>query len=289
MTQITPQQIDSWIERTTPSPRENYPVYFIFGLFIASILAPIVLPLFTNAKWQWEQLEVIPWVLLTIILLISRWRASKRRRSNERVEQIWENAKLERWDAVDTALPTTFNHPIYDPTLRGRAFMIVAGLLESRKQHDVAGHIYESLLRRRMGDPLTLHQAQLSLASAKLRNEELTDAVQLIGRLQKIEMPPPLRAIFEAVRLHQQVFMGQNEDAVDKISERRDLFRRHLSTRAGYTYGLLAAALHRLGRKDEAQQYWHDATLLVPPAKLTDRFELLGDVAPHYQSSHSPL
>jgi len=289
MTQITPAQIDTWLERTTPSPRENYPVYFIFGLFIASILAPLATPLLTNAKWEWEQLEIIPWILLTIILLVSRWRARRRQRSTERVEQMWEDAKLEKWDAVEAALPTTLNQTIYDPTLRGRAFMLLAGLLETRKHHDVAGYIYESLLRRRLGDPLTLHQAQLALASAKLRNEELTDAVELIGRLQKIEMPPPLRAIFEAVRLHQQVFMGQNEDAVDKISERRDLFRRHLSTRAGYAYGLLAAALHRLGRKDEAQRYWHDATLLVPPAKLTDRFELLTDVAPHYQASQSPL
>lgn len=289
MTDLTPQQIDTWLDTTAPSPRENYPIYFIFGLFITSVVAPILIPLVSTAKWQWEQLEVIPWILLLIIAIISRLRVRRRQQSAKLVEDMWERAKLEDWDAVGEAVPATFEQTIYDSSLRSRAFMILAGLLETRKQHDVAGHIYESLLRRRLGDPMTLHQAQLALASSKLRNEELTDAVNLIGRLQQIEMPPPLRAIFEAVRLHQQVFMGQNEDAVAEISQRRDLFRRHLSTRAGYAYGLLAAALHRLGRKDEAQRFWHDATLLVPPGKLTDRFDILTDIAPHYQSSHSPL
>ena len=79
--------------------------------------------------------------------------------------------------------------------------------------------------------------------------------------------------------------MGQAADALEKAEERTKLFRDYLSTRAGYGYALLAAAFDRAGRTDSAGKYWHDATILVSPGELLERFGELKTVADKYPSA----
>ena len=98
-------------------------------------------------------------------------------------------------------------------------------------------------------------------------------------------MPLPLRAACDLVRLFQQVAMGQNEDAVAGLTDRRAGFRRHLSTRAGYGYALLAAAMDALGRRTEAATLWSDATALIRPDRLIEEFDLLQGVSRTYPAT----
>jgi tetratricopeptide (TPR) repeat protein len=288
MFEISLEFANSAFETTKPNPRANHPAYFVIGLLLASLLAPLFLDLNANSL-QGRAVVVMPWLFILALLAISYFRVRKQRNISLRATKAWDAAQLEDWQAVESLLPELLKTPMRDPDDRGRALVLVAMLAEQRKNFDVASHVYERVLRQRIGDARLLQHVQLALAAAKLRNEELVDAIDLLGRLQQIEMPPSFRAIYEAIRLHQQVFMGHYADAVTDLDDRLKLFRRHLSTRAGYAYALLATAFHRLGNRDSAQRFWLDATTLVAPDAIHNRYEVTRDLIGTYAASERPL
>jgi len=122
-----------------------------------------------------------------------------------------------------------------------------------------------------------------------LRTGQTADAVALIDRLIRADIPEALKAQIELVALFREIVMGQSQDYLARAGERRRLFREYLSTRAGYGYGLLAVAFDRASQPHEAGRHWHDATLLVCPADLLGRFSELGPVASRYPSAEVPL
>lgn len=231
---------------------------------------------------------LLPLVLLTFMVSAAWFESRRQERRRSQINRALEHDKLDRWDEAESCLRTALAGPILSQTDRGQAFLLLASLAEQRRQYDVAIHVYRSLLLGRIGDAGHLQQAQIALADAKLHNQELTDAVDLIGRLDKLPMPQSYRAGLELVRLFQQVLMGHNEDALHDIDERRALFRRYLSTQAGFAYALLAAAFHAVERPDEAAQYWLDATTLIQADKLANRYALLAPVASAYPAQEHP-
>lgn len=279
---------DRIFEATKRNPRENNPSYFVIGFMLALFLVPFLFKIELDS-FEGRVIVVAPWLLLLLLLAMGWRRARRHRFASAAISAAWDEAQLENWDAVDAALPGITSQPIRSESDRGRALVLLASVSERRKNYDAAAHIYERLLRERIGEAALLQQAQLALASAKLRNEELADAVDLLDRLQQIQMPASLRAIYEVIRLHQQIFMGHYADAIADIDERVALFRRHLSTRAGFAYALIAAAFHRLGQADLAKRYWNDATTLVTPNKILERFELARDVSLAYPAAEHPL
>lgn len=231
---------------------------------------------------------LLSWLVVFGLLGAGWLRGRRQRQARQSIARAWERVQLEQWDDADKALNAAMRRSIQSDSDRNQAFMVMAKLAERRDRFDQAAYIYERLLLGRIGDGYQLQQAQLAIANAKLRNEELTDAVTLLDHLEKLSMPRVLGAVYALIRLYQQVFMGHNEDAVAEISERRSLFRRYLSTRAGYGYGLLAAALHRLGRHDEAAQYWLDATTLIPAEKLVAEYGALVVPCERYPAMEHP-
>ncbi|MEE8384978.1 MAG: hypothetical protein V3S01_03595, partial [Dehalococcoidia bacterium] len=87
----------------------------------------------------------------------------------------------------------------------------------------------------------------------------------------------------------QQVFMGHHEDAAQDCEKRCQLYRRFLSTQAAHGYGLLAAAMHHLGRTGEAARLWRDATMLIEAERLVKEYPLLSQVAREYPAMEHRL
>ena len=83
--------------------------------------------------------------------------------------------------------------------------------------------------------------------------------------------------------------MGHPDMSVARAQERSDLFRTYLGTKAGYGYGLLAAAFDAIGQAGRARQCWHKATLLVPAERLVDRFHELRPIAQRYPAAEHPV
>jgi hypothetical protein len=230
------------------------------------------------------ELTLPPVVLL--VFLTTGWLAGRRRRNRrDALSAAWEHVQFEDSQAAQVELRKILRRPIYLPSDRGQAFLTLAAVCEQLARFESAGYVYESMLLQRVGDISQLQEAQIKLAGAKVRSDELTDAVTLIGRLAQIPLPPPFKAMFDLVRLFQRIFMGHYEDAIQDMDELRPLFRRQLSTRAGLGYGLFAGAMHRLGRGVEAARLWHDATVLVRPEKLVKEYPLLRDVSEKYPAA----
>lgn len=232
---------------------------------------------------------LVPFLVLGGLVVASWTRARRQQRCRERIEAAWEAIQLEAWQEAGEALISVLGSPMPTQADRGKAFLSLATIAEQTQDWDAAALIYERMAILRAGDARQLQTAQISLAAAKLRNEELTDALDMIGRLEQLPMPNALRAGLVLVRLFQQVFMGHYEDAVDDWEERRAMFRRFLSTRAAEGYALLASAFHQLRHTDKAAALWRDATLLMKPERLIKTFSIVEPVAEAYPAEEHPV
>ncbi len=275
--------IEKRFSATEPSRRRLHVVHAV----VLAMLAGLIVQQMFGRQWG-VPAEAGALLLMGVfaVAMLSGSRAGRRqRRCRGLVVEAWEHVQLDRWDPAEATLAEVMQTPIPSSSDRGQAFMLLATLAEHQDRYECAAQIYETLLLRRIGDAMHLQQAQIALAAAKLRNEELTDAVNLLGRLEQISMPQGMRAALDIVRLYQQVFMGHCSDAVEACDERRALYGRHLSTNAGYGYGLLAAAMHNLGRPDEAARLWSDATTLIKADKLVMQYPLLAPVSGAYPAT----
>ncbi len=266
------------------------------GLVICLLLVPLLGGAFSDdgagesRSGLMQVLGVLLAGCLIGMLLVVGWFARQRqRRCRGGVLAAWEHAQLEEWEEARSILDRVMQKAIPSLADRGQAFMILAAIAEHEGRYESAGQIYETLLLRRIGDAVQLQHAQIGLAAAKLRNQELTDAVKMLGRLEQVEMPAGLRAALDVVRLFQQVFMGHHEDAAEECEKRCRLYRRFLSTQAAHGYGLLAAAMHHLGRTKEAARLWRDATMLIDAERLVREYALLETVARAYPAMEHQL
>lgn len=103
-----------------------------------------------------------------------------------------------------------------------------------------------------------------------LHEDRLSDADDQLRKLERTDLDPMGRAMLRAARMYQQIKTGHTEDAAEQIdadSLMNDM--RWAGTDGGVGYGLAAAALLAEGRADEAQTWWHRATLLLPPESIT--------------------
>jgi len=223
--------------------------------------------------------------LLAVLFFLGILAGRRRRRVHEAIMQAWEKLQVDEEEAAFALLEPVLNQPIHSSSDRGQALLTLAELAEYQHQHDSAAALYYGILEQGVGEIPQRQQAILGLASSKLFTHELTDAVTLLGRLEQAPMEPGFRAAYDLIRLHQQVLMGHYQDAVQDVDQRRALFRRHLSTQAGYAYGLFASALHQLGRKVEAAKLWLDATTLIPGQQLISRYDFLGPMSREYPAA----
>lgn len=287
MPAIDAELIERRFATTAPAANPKLVPYLLLGLSSAALVVLV---------YRGPQLGIpglvtilLPWCLVLFLFALGTVRTRRLRRQRAIINEAWQHVQLEAWSEAWAPLDEAMQHPVQIPTDRCQAFVALAALAEESKRYDSAALIYERLLTERIGDAYQLQRVQLALAAAKLKNEELTDGIALVDRLERVPMPLPLEAVHTLIRLYQQVFMGQFADAVADAAERRALFRRFLSTRAGYGYALLGAAMHHLNRHPEAAEYWRDATTLVPVAKLLDEYAFLAPVAEAYPTSELPL
>jgi hypothetical protein len=280
-----------WIEAAFAATTPRKSVLGGSYLMVLAIVLGVLLIATQGPKWGLPVgISVLVPVLVLGTFIFSAWLRSRRhQRCRERIEDAWEAVQLEHWEQAGESLIDVLGAPMPTAMDRGRAFLSLAALAEQTQDWPAAALIYERMTLLRAGDARQLQAAQISLAAAKIRNEELTDALDMIGRLEQVQMPNALRAWLALVRLFQQVFMGHYEDAVDDWEERRAMFRRFLSTRAAEGYALLASAFHHLSQTDKAASLWRDATLLMKPQRLLRSFEVLEPVAEAYPAEEHPV
>lgn len=255
--------------------------------------AAMLLVAFTTPPEMGHAHELMLWIVPHALLagvLVAAWQLSRRQQRQARLMLTsFEAVQLREWDRARQALLTLLSTQIRHPRARAASLLALAAVAESEHNYEASQKIYEAILTEAQADPLQMHTAQVALAAAMLRNGQTTDAIALIDRLARTDLSGSLKAQIEMLSLFREVTMGQAAEGVCQADERRKLFRAYLGTRAGYGYGLLAVAFDRAGRPDQAQREWHNATLLVRPADLVDRFSDLKAVAARYPAAEYPL
>jgi len=255
------------------------PFYLAAGVLLGLLLA--------NPQWLHLPRAVGYAALLAGVLwIVIAARQGVRRQV--RILRQWTRAteavQLEQWSTARQALCTLLSHPVDNSVLRAQGLLGLAAVADHYHEYRSSQLIYEHVLGQPGAQPVQLHTAAVGLADAMLRNDELTGAVQLIDRLARSTQggPRPWQAHVELVRLFRELVMGQYDDLLEAAAERQVLFRECLSTRSGYGYALLALGYHRRDQPDRAARLWKDATLLVRPEKLLDRFPMLSELAGRY-------
>jgi len=227
-------------------------------------------------------------VLIAMIVLVARGAARQRRLARVLAAAL-EAVQLRQWPQACEGLTEFLRHRIPFLTARAEALLALAATEEAVHHHENSQRIYEALLQENNADLVQLHITRVCLAATLLRTGRTTDAVRLIERLERVELPDPLRAQVELLSLFREVNMGQAQAGIERADQRRELFRQYMGTRAAYGYGLLAAAFDRVNRPDQARAFWQDATLLLKPAMLLERFDELKGVAEKYPAAEYAL
>jgi tetratricopeptide (TPR) repeat protein len=254
------------------------------GLLLGAFLArPELLGQTGIPTWIWPHIFLL--ILLALIVRVGL----RQRRQSRLILEGFESLQLHEWDKARAALTRLLSQPIRHAQARAEALLGLAGLAEVDHSYDAAQRIFEAVLDEAVASPVQLLMARVSLAAVMLRTGQTADAVDLIDRINRSSLPESLRAQVEMLNLFREVTMGQSAHAIEQADYRRGLFRQHLSTRAGYGYALLAAAFDQGGQPEAAQRYWQDATLLVRPEELLERFVELKPIAARYAAAERAL
>lgn len=266
-------------------------------LFRGTTVALVGLSMMMGALWANPELLgsahtlawLLPHVILLLIVGLVAGDVMRQRRVDHLLRETQEAILLEDWTRAWTVLNELLRSPIRRLTTRTQALLALAAVAEARHAFEAVQRVCEYLLERGLGHPVQQHVTRVTLGATMLRTGQTSDAVALIDRLSAQNLPGPMRAQVELLALFREVVLGHAHETLGQAAERRELFRAYLGTRAGYGYGLLAAAYDRANRSEEARQYWHDATLLVRPQDLTDRFAELAPIAKRYPAVENPF
>jgi len=276
---LTEESVGNLIESSRPRQGAIHgPLLALFGLalLLGALLATPDLVgggIFSVILSQMILLGLIGFTIRQVI---------KRKRISRLMLESFEAVQLHQWERARAVLLELLKHPLRHPQARAESLLALAAVAEADHAYEASQQVYESLLTESQADPLQLHTAQVALAAAMLRTGQVTDAVNLIDRLTRQELPDALKAQIELLSLFREVVMGHAAEGINRADERRKLFRDNLSTRAGYGYGLLALAFDQANQPEKAGQYWRDATLLVRPDELVERFDVLSAMAAKY-------
>lgn len=281
------QTVNQLIRSSEPASRLwRGPMLILMGLSVllgAAWANPDLLPAGRTLAY------VLPQCLLVAIVAVIAWDGRRRRLIGRRLQEAMEAVLLQDWATARQVVCELLRCPIRQPTIRTQSLLALAAVAETDQHYDSAQRICEYILQTGIGSPLQQHTAEVALGAALLRTGQTTDAVALIDRLAVLDLPGPLKAQVELLALFREVTMGHADDSVRRADERKELFRTHLGTRAGYGYALMAAAFDRMQQSEPALRFWHDATLLIPPQELLKRFPEMKSVADRYPAVEYPF
>lgn len=274
----TPQQVRDWLEShpaRSPSP-------WVSAWPWAVVVAGVVLASLSPGPG----LSLLPWLALAGAL---GWFSWQRRQQAQLVAQAQDvramalmrqdvQALREAW----RLLPRLTHVP---PMFGGNVF-VLAECLDRLGCYEQAIVAYDHLIDRlpeKGPDAATL---QLRRAMAELQCERLLDADNTLRRLRgPVESgmyPQPIPALYRLAELMQQVHTHHYAEAV-RGAPRLIRQLRPLGVSAGFGFALVALACRMLDdhavdchdAPEAAVRWWKRATLLVPAARLVERFPSL--------------
>lgn len=234
------------------------------------------------------------WTLVTLGMactfgLALVYNTRRKRQAFHYVEQAHQFSRLMDVPAASEHLDWCLKNRSCPESARAMGLVELGHICLAANRPALAEVAFEAALRRKdILSPEWLCRSEVGLAEAKLRSEQLTDANATISRLICRRLPQPWGSRVSLLTCLQRLYMGHAAEVVASSNELWDEFREHLGVEAGYGYGLLAVALDRCGQAAKALKYWTDATILIRPERLVQRYPELRPLAAKYGASEWP-
>ena len=240
----------------------------------------------TMPGWLWS---VVFWMLVGVLGALLVFSSRQQRWALRSVEQASYLIKLMNFSTATAELGWCLGIRGCSPLARATGLIELGQICLAANHSDLAEQAFSSAQRMRASlSAASQWQTDLGLAEAKLRCDQLTDADKLITHLRHQELPQPWQSKLNLLACLQRLYMGHLDDIVAQADDLWHRFREHLGTEAGFGYGLLAAAFDQCGQAQAAGRFWSDATLLIGPQMLGQRYPELKLLTDKYESTQWP-
>jgi len=232
---------------------------------------------------------LLPWLLLGGVIFFMGYRVSAMRNLEQRVARVQELTILRHLPQSLRLAWRLLPDLSTIPELHGRTVALIADNLDRLGCHDAAIVAYDYLIERLPpNQPGSVH-LRIHRTMVQLSNEQLTDADDSLRRLRAAvdEMPgTPVSAGYRLAQLIQRVQTNHFDEAVNESDNLLEELR-PLGIEAGYGHALMALSCFNLEDHEAAQTWWSSATLLLPPATLTRRFNQLQSLSEQLTANQS--
>ncbi len=273
------------------------------GTFILIGFILLIWSLFTSAET--EQGRLIHMLLSLAILVglgISVIRSVTRRKVLAKCSQQASDLCLqEKWSQAIEPLRRLLAKPVPSAQIRYQGLLELAGVAEHTERLEGAAEIYEAITQEQP-QGLLGSLALIGKAIVLLKLDQLADADAIIRRLEVSVQSRSLKSLVVLARLYQQIKTGHYAEALADKSSKCELARVGMSTKAAYVYALLALGCRRqemaasveqaAGESPvtgcEAELLWQQATMLLGPDILLEKFPELAELKEAYASA-TPL
>ena len=228
---------------------------------------------------------VLLWILLIGLLVNIFINAARRQGLARWSRKAADLCLLERWEEAIEPLRKVLNRPVNLPQIRYQGLLELAGVAEHTGKVDQARQIYRAI-GQEQPHGLLGRLALMGEAVVLLKMDHLADAETVIRQLELSAEGPGLKSLVLLARMYQQIKTGHYSEALEDESNKCELARLGLSTKAGYVYGLLGLAhINQTKNEEQAKKYWRQATMLIRPGNLVEKFPELAQLEQAYPSA----
>lgn len=278
----SPKQVTAHLHRCAPRVSRLWVTQLpLFLLIFAAVLTLFAQDLLT---------ATMPWMILVGVVAYAMVRVRQVRSIQDRVMKVSEWTQIGQHERATRAIWKLLPVVQMMPELHGRLVALMAHNLDRLTAWPAAEIAYDYLITRMPSDHPGSVQLQLQRTVLQLFNDELTTADNNIRKLRPLAIElknSPVSATFYYAALLQHVRTLHFSEAVEENRDTLVERLRPLGVEAGHGYALLAWSFFQLAnrRPDEPQRmqqaldWWHKATLLMPTAKLLARQEDLKSLA----------
>ncbi len=205
----------------------------------------------------------------------------------------------EKWSQAIKPLRRLLGKPVPLSQIRYQGLLELAGVAEHTGQLKEASEIYEAIAQEQPHGLLG-SLALVGKAIVLLKLDQLADADTIIRRLEVNVESQSLKSLVLLGRLYQQIKTGHYSDALTESSNKCEVARVGLSSKAAYVYALLSLAyrheeMHASSDEEtsnspeadggKAEVLWHRATMLLRPDILVEKFPELSELKEAYPSA----
>lgn len=288
------------LERSQPRPRGQW-LWVATGAFLLIVLISTYL---SSQSGPMARLVSVfsGLVMLGLIaaMAILTWTTVRAARSEQhQLESIEELIQLRRWGQAAGVLDHMLSRPTRTPAARVQALIFLTTVLSRYNRFDDAIQVHNHLLDNVLMDEGTSHALRLGRAMAMLREDHLLDADRALAEMRRNlrdvssdpenpDREPVESAGLALVEIYRDVKTGHAAEAIEIFDKKLPALRQQLGHRCGDAWGLVAKAYDMLGREDDAQRAYENATALTDRLELERRYPEVASLATKYRSLEVP-